>query len=92
MYQSSQEPELPPQPYPIIPTISSDDNTSGGYHVIFKGSTFEKTKAKCSKCSRCSGYWGYKHLNGTYEGDCRNSDGHGHTCGHSPQCHGLREW
>lgn len=54
---------------------------------------FVKTKSKCEKsnCS-CSGYWGYKHNNGTYEGSCSNSDGHGHTCGHSPQNHGLKAW
>lgn len=53
---------------------------------------FEKTRNKCSKCSGCSGYWGYKHQNGTYEGDCSNTDGHGHTCGHGPEKHGLRKW
>lgn len=53
--------------------------------------TFVKTKNKCSKCG-CSGYWGYKHGNGTYEGNCSNSDGHGHTCGHGPEKHGLRKW
>lgn len=54
--------------------------------------TFVKTKNKCSKCSGCSGYWGYKHGNGTYEGRCSNTDGHGHTCGHGPEKHGLRKW
>ncbi|MCC8118169.1 MAG: hypothetical protein LIP09_05385 [Bacteroidales bacterium] len=54
--------------------------------------TYVKTKFKCDKCSGCSGYWGYRHQNGTYEGNCRNSDGHGHTCGHSPQHHGLKAW
>lgn len=53
--------------------------------------SFVKTKNKCSKCG-CSGYWGYKHGNGTYEGKCSNSDGHGHTCGHGPEKHGLRKW
>ncbi len=52
---------------------------------------FVKTKNRCSKCS-CSGYWGYKHQNGTYEGACSNTDGHGHTCGHGPEKHGLRKW
>lgn len=54
---------------------------------------FVKTKNKCTKsnCS-CSGYWGYKHQNGTYEGACSNTDGHGHTCGHGPEKHGLRKW
>lgn len=52
-----------------------------------------KTKNKCTKsnCS-CSGYWGYKHGNGTYEGACSNTDGHGHTCGHGPEKHGLKKW
>lgn len=55
--------------------------------------TFVKTSNRCqhSSCS-CSGYWGYKHGNGTYEGNCSNSDGHGHTCGHGPEKHGLRKW
>lgn len=55
--------------------------------------TFVKTSYKCQKsnCS-CSGYWGYKHQNGTFEGSCSNSDGHGHTCGHGPESHGLRKW
>lgn len=56
-----------------------------------KYKTFIKTKYKCSKCD-CSGYWGYKHHNGTYEGNCSNSDGHGHTCNHGPEKHGLRKW
>lgn len=53
---------------------------------------FEKTRNKCSKCSGCSGYWGYKHQNGRYEGACSNTDGHGHTCGHGPEKHGLKKW
>jgi len=56
-----------------------------------KYKTFVKTKNKCSKCD-CNGYWGYKHNNGTYEGNCSNSDGHGHTCNHGPEKHGLRKW
>lgn len=54
---------------------------------------FVKTKNRCShsNCS-CSGYWGYKHDNGTYEGVCSNTDGHGHTCGHGPEKHGLKKW
>lgn len=52
---------------------------------------FVKTNARCNKCG-CSGYRGYKHMNGTFEGACSNGDGHGHTCGHSPEHHGLRSW
>lgn len=54
---------------------------------------FVKTKSQCTKsnCS-CSGYWGYKHQNGTYEGACSNTDGHGHACGHGPEKHGLKKW
>ena len=52
---------------------------------------FVKTKNRCSKCS-CSGYWGYKHQNGTYEGNCSNTDKYGHKCGHGPEKHGLRKW
>ena len=55
--------------------------------------TFVKTSYRCGRGScKCSGYWGIKHHNGTYEGSCRNSDGYGHTCGHSPKDHGLRTW
>lgn len=53
--------------------------------------TFTKTKNKCTKCS-CSGYHGYKHQNGTYEGNCSNTDQYGHKCGHGPEKHGLKKW
>lgn len=53
--------------------------------------SFKKTSYRCDKCS-CKGYWGYKHNNGTYEGNCSNRDAGGHTCRHSPQHHGLRKW
>ena len=58
-----------------------------------KTKTFIKTKNKCTKsnCS-CSGYWGYKHQNGTYEGNCSNTDKYGHKCGHGPEKHGLKKW
>lgn len=58
-----------------------------------KTKKFVKTKNKCTKsnCS-CSAYWSYKHDNGTYEGACSNTDGHGHTCGHGPEKHGLKKW
>jgi len=52
---------------------------------------FVKTSYRCDKCG-CKGYHGYYHSNGTYEGRCSNSDSHGHTCGHSPEHHGLRSW
>ena len=52
---------------------------------------FVKTKNKCTKCS-CSGYWGYKHLNGRYEGNCSITDKWGHKCGHGPEKHGLKKW
>lgn len=77
---------------PAIDYVSEKDqefsySTSGDRYR-----TFVKTRNKCSKCSGCSGYWGYKHGNGTYEGSCSNTDGHGHTCGHGPEKHGLRKW
>lgn len=53
--------------------------------------TFKKTKNKCTKCS-CKGYWGYKHGNGTYEGNCSNTDSWGYTCKHGPEKLGLRKW
>lgn len=67
-------------------TYSSSSSTTNTKKYV-------KTKNKCQKsnCS-CSGYWGYKHANGTYEGNCQNTDGHGHTCGHGPEKHGLKKW
>ena len=57
------------------------------------GGTFTKTKSRCSHSAcHCRGYWGYKHLNGTFEGNCSNSDGNGYTCGHGPKYHGLRQY
>lgn len=72
------------------PTASA---TSAAASSSAKTKKFVKTKDKCTKsnCS-CSGYWGYKHDNGTYEGACSNTDGHGHTCGHGPEKHGLKKW
>lgn len=64
------------------------------YATASRGSSsrkFEKTRARCSKCG-CTGYWGYKHQNGHYEGNCSNTDGHGHTCNHGPEKHGLKKW
>ena len=59
-----------------------------------KSSWFVKTKYGCSICTSgnngCKGYWGIYHTDGTYEGNCQNSDGWGHKCGHSPEKHGLR--
>lgn len=55
--------------------------------------TFTKTKNRCTHSAcHCPGYWGYKHLNGTYEGKCSNWDGNGYHCGHSPSHHGLRNF
>ena len=63
------------------------------YNPSFQGNsrTFVKTSYRCEDCS-CDGYYGYKHQNGTYEGKCSNTDKWGHTCGHSPEDHGLRSW
>lgn len=70
-------------------SASTSNPTTSASSVSTK--KFVKTKNRCSKCS-CSGYWGYKHQNGTYEGACSNTDGHGHTCGHGPEKHGLKKW
>ena len=72
---------------------NTDSITDSDYESEMQSSTvkFVKTGYRCKKCS-CSGYWGYKHLNGTYEGNCMNTDKYGHRCGHSPQHHGLRKW
>lgn len=62
-------------------------------NVVFKKEAVRtvSTKKGCSRCD-CDGYIGIEHLNGTYEGNCSNSDGHGHTCRHSPKNHGLSSW
>lgn len=77
---------------PAIDYVSQKDQEFSYSNNGDRYRTFVKTKNKCSKCSGCSGYWGYKHGNGTYEGNCSNSDGFGHTCGHGPEKHGLRKW
>ena len=66
---------------------------SSTYNHSFQGSNrkYEETHHDCDECS-CDGYYGYKHTNGTYEGDCQNTDQWGHRCGHSPEHHGLRRW
>lgn len=69
-------------------SVAEPSSTEGG---ISPSRTFVRTNARCGRCG-CSGYHGYKHLNGTFEGACSNSDGHGHTCRHSPEHHGLRSW
>jgi hypothetical protein len=57
----------------------------------FQGNKLVRTDAKCKKGGcRCSGYIGYKTSGGLYKGACQNSDGWGHTCGHSPKDHGLQ--
>lgn len=76
---------------PAIDYITQRGGENNYTYSSDKYRTFVKTRNKCSKCS-CSGYWGYKHGNGTYEGNCSNSDGWGHTCGHGPEKHGLRKW
>ena len=70
-------------------SASDEENYSSASGDKYR--TFVKTSARCGKCS-CSGYWGYKHQNGRYEGSCSNSDGHGHSCGHGPEKHGLPKW
>lgn len=70
-------------------------NSASGPNVSFGSSTrrLVQTDAECDYgACQCSGYKGYKHDNGTYEGLCQHSDGYGHTCGHSPEKHGLRSW
>lgn len=77
---------------PTLELTPKNKNDNYNYGSTFgRYRTFVKTRNGCSKCD-CSGYWGYKHGNGTYEGSCSNSDGHGHTCVHGPEKHGLRKW
>lgn len=47
-------------------------------------------KCKHSGC-HCDTYVGYQLPNGRYKGACKHGDGWGHTCGHSPKEHGLKE-
>lgn len=50
------------------------------------------TNAPCKhRGCNCRAYIGYQLPNGRYSGKCQNSDGWGHTCGHSPKEHGLPE-
>ena len=55
----------------------------------------KRVKVSSAKCKhrgcKCDGYVGYETPSGAYKGPCQNSDGWGHTCGHSPREHGLRE-
>ena len=60
-------------------------------NVQTRTTKFVKTNFKCKSC-KCSGYYGIKHDAGTYEGNCSNSDGYGHSCGHGPEKHGLRRF
>lgn len=71
--------------------------TFGAYAMYYqsgdKYKTFVKTSFRCGNGNcQCRGYWGYRHNNNTYEGNCSNSDGFSHTCGHGPEKHGLRRW
>ena len=70
-------------------------SSTSGPNISFGASTRKlvQTDAECDHGScNCSGYKGYKHDNGTYEGLCQHSDGYGHTCGHTPEYHGLKSW
>lgn len=72
-----------------IETIELNQN---GSNVSFTGSSnFRKTTYRCGICG-CEGYWGYEHGNGAYEGSCSNTRPGGHSCGHSPQQHNLKQW
>lgn len=92
--------------YGVYQTVPYRCATCGGYGALicsncggkgyvpspsFKNTKPVKTNAKCNKCS-CSGYQGIYHTNGTYEGNCSNTDQWGHRCGHGPEAHGLRKW
>lgn len=77
---------------PAIECFTDSDSDFSYSSVNDRYRTFVKTRNKCSRCSGCTGYWGYKHGNNTYEGSCSNTDGHGHTCGHGPEKHGLKKW
>lgn len=72
---------------------TSEVVTRGAVSTEAYGGSFTKTRNRCTHSAcHCSGFWGYKHLNGTFEGRCSNSDGNGHTCGHTANYHGLRNY
>lgn len=82
---------------PKATTMSTVSNNNEDMVIAFAPQTptvkFVKTKNRCKKSlCKCSGYWGIKHDAGTYEGYCRNTDGYGHSCGHGPRDHGLRQY
>lgn len=59
-------------------------------NITFKGNKIVRTKNKCSHSGcHCSGFVGELSPAGIYKGSCQNTDGWGHTCGHSPREHGL---
>lgn len=62
------------------------------YNVPFRGDKYVYVKgAKCTKGGcHCDGYKGVQTSTGLYKGACQNTDGWGHTCGHSPKDHGLQ--
>lgn len=76
----------------FIGLISCDSNESGS-NVSFRGGGNKPVYVKGASCKeggcQCDGYMGTITPSGNYKGKCINSDGWGHTCGHSPSDHGL---
>ena len=74
-------------------SLFGEDEVEDSYNISFQGSDkrYVETHYECKRCS-CDGYHGYKHSNGAYEGDCMNTDKWGHSCGCSPEAHGLKRW
>ncbi len=77
---------------PYVSDVGTNDQNQNSSNVSFTGSAnFRKTTYRCGICG-CEGYWGYEHGNGAYEGSCSNTRPGGHSCGHSPQQHNLKQW
>lgn len=72
--------------------VSCGGGESGGSEITFKGGD-KAVYVKGATCGEsgchCDGYMGTQTPSGRYKGKCINTDGWGHTCGHSPSDHGL---
>lgn len=73
-------------------TYYNEGYNSGGSEITFKGGD-KAVYVKGATCGEsgchCDGYMGTQTPSGRYKGKCINTDGWGHTCGHSPSDHGL---
>lgn len=66
------------------------DSTGFGSDLSEKPVIVKGASCKHSGCY-CSEYHGKQTSTGQYKGKCTNTNGWGHTCGHSPEEHGLNK-